>query len=233
MISVIIPCRNEEQHIADNIKEIESTFLKLDQAYEIIVVDDCSNDDTFLQLNNIQDINVYRKTIQQGKGSAVKTGWKIAEGDLVLVIDSDLQIKPTEIEVFLNQMEHYNADVVVGNKRHLFSNVKYPLIRRIVSLGYNSLVRFLFGLQLRDSQCGFKLFKKAVLDKIMPKILVKQFAFDLEILVALKENNIRVADAPVYVDKALGIGSVNISSIFNTAKDTLAVFYRKQTGWYR
>ena len=68
---------------------------------------------------------------------------------------------------------------------------------------------------------------------VMHKILVKRFAFDLELLVALKENNMRVADAPVYVTEPMGTGSVSVDNIINVAKDTMAVWWRKQNGWYK
>jgi len=234
MISIIIPARNEEQHIVHNIRVIKDTLNLMGLDHEIILIDDCSSDDTYLKVMNLNDIYLYRKTVQQGKGAAIKTGWKvISKSDYVVITDADLQISPEEIKVFLNQMKHYNADVVVGNKRHLYSSVQYSFLRKIVSNGYNILVRLLFGVRLRDTQCGLKLFKRKVLDKIMPKILVKQFAFDLEVLVALRDNGYRIVDAPVHVKPSPGKGSVNIYSIIETFKDTIAVFYRRQKGWYR
>jgi glycosyltransferase involved in cell wall biosynthesis len=157
----------------------------------------------------------------------------MATGEYCLVIDADLQIKPIEIKTFIKLLDLYDADVVIGNKRHCYSNVEYPLRRRIVSYCYNLMNRIIFGISLRDTQCGFKLFKKSALDMVMDKVLVKRFAFDLEVMVALHDNKVRIVDAPVYVEKSTSAGSVNAENIFNTLKDTLAVFVRRQKGWYK
>jgi len=235
-ISVIVPAHNEEQHIAQNISVIISTLYGLGITYEIIVIDDCSDDDTYLATDKVsreRGVVIYRKVKQQGKGAAIKTGWKMATGEYCLVIDADLQIKPIEIKTFIKLLDLYDADVVIGNKRHCYSNVEYPLRRRIVSYCYNLMNRIIFGISLRDTQCGFKLFKKSALDMVMDKVLVKRFAFDLEVMVALHDNKVRIVDAPVYVEKSTSAGSVNAENIFNTLKDTLAVFVRRQKGWYK
>ena len=232
-ISVVIPVHNEEHCIEKNIAIVADTLNGLGYEHEIIIIDDCSQDDTFLQLSKQKNISVFRKVVCQGKGAALKTGWKMATGDYVVFLDADLQISPKEIKTFFKIMEFYDADVVIGNKRHAYSNVEYPFMRKIVSAGYYLIVKILFDLPLRDTQAGFKLFRKEVLDLIMDKILVKRFSFDLEILVALRDNNIRVADAPVYVSRPSGIGSVSIGTMIETFKDTLAVFYRRMKGWYK
>lgn len=232
-ISVIVPVHNEEQYIDKNIDTVVDTLHNLGYEYEIIIIDDCSQDDTYLSLSRHKDINLFRKVVCQGKGAALKTGWKMATGDYIVFLDADLQISPKEIKTFFKIMEFYDADAVIGNKRHAFSNAEYPFFRKIVSSGYYLIVKVLFDLPLRDTQAGFKLFKKKALDLIMDKVLVKQFAYDLEILVALRDNNIRVVDAPVYVSHPLGIGSVSLKTMFETFKDTLAVFYRRMKGWYK
>ena len=137
------------------------------------------------------------------------------------------------IKTFFKIMDLYDADAVIGNKRHTYSNVEYPFIRKIVSAGYYLMVKILFDLPLRDTQAGFKLFRKEALDLVMNKVLVKQFAFDLELLTALRDNNIRVADAPVYVARGMGIGSVSVGTMIETFKDTLAVWWRRQGGYYK
>lgn len=232
-ISCIIPAHNEEARIKESVFVIINTLKGMGYDYEIIIIDDCSEDDTYLRLIEQYGVNIYRKVVCQGKGAAIKTGWKLATGDYIVIIDADLQIKPSEIATFFRLMNLYDADVVVGNKQHTYSNVQYPFRRRIVSFGYRTLIGILFGLPLRDTQCGFKLFKKQALDLIMDKILVKRFAFDLEVLVALKENNIRVVDAPVLVTRPMEVGSVSLGNILETFKDTIAVWLRKTNGWYK
>lgn len=234
-ISFIIPCRNGEEYIIENVIDIICTCQENNIPYKIIIVDDGSIDDTWMRLTTelSKDVSVYKKCISQGKGSALKSGWKLAKSPYIAFVDADLQIRPTEITTFLKIMELYDADAVVGNKRHDYSIIDYSLIRKVVSVGYMMLVRSLFGIRLRDTQCGMKLFKKECLDEVMPKILVKRFAYDIELITALKENGYRIADAPVYQTKPVGKGSVSLKTIFETAKDTLAVYYRKRIGYYK
>ena len=234
-ISVIVPVHNEESYIVNNLEIIRNVLVSLKYEYEILVVDDCSSDDTNLILNHLKmkDVKILHKPVNQGKGSAIKTGCKFAIGDLCMVIDADLQIDPIEIKTFINIMDLYNADVVIGNKRHIYSNSAYSFSRKVVSIGYYLLIKALFGFPLRDTQCGLKLFKKHCLDLVLSKVLVKQYAFDLEVLVALHTNHFRIADAPVYVKPQVNGGSVKLGTIIQTFYDTLAVWYRRRKGWYK
>ena len=238
MISVIIPAYNSEYYIRETVRTVLKTLKDMPRPFEIIVVDDCSEDDTVLALMEIydkhlkDDVRIFTKFTNQGKGAAIRTGYKMAKGDHIAIMDADLQVKPDEIKTFFRIMNLYNADAVIGNKRHSFSNVRLPLKRWIISRGYGLMVKMLFGFPIRDTQCGFKLFKRKALELIMDKIYVKRYAFDIEMLVALRDSNCRIADAPVLMTKPIGPGSVSAVSIMNTAKDTLAVAWRRWHGSY-
>jgi glycosyltransferase involved in cell wall biosynthesis len=233
--SFIIPTHNEENIILDTLSVIRGFAEKEKLDYEIIVIDDCSQDDTILLLDRLKDdhIKVHYKNSWQGKGAALKTGWKIAKGDYIIFIDADLQIKPQELKPFQNLMCMYESDVVIGNKRNPYSSIDYSFARHVISIGYNLFVKILFGVSVSDTQCGLKLMKKSVLDKVMPKILCKHFAFDLELLVAFKENKIRVIDAPVCIYQSMRNSNVGFGSILTTFQNTLAVFWRKTRGHYK
>lgn len=238
-LSLIIPAHNEEQHIINTLKVL--TNLLYDRynpkhEYQVVVVDDCSSDDTYLALtkSHFPNLTYYRKVVCQGKGAALKTGCKLIgkDTDIIVFLDADLQIDPNEILTALKLLDLYRADAVVGNKRHKYSNVQYSFFRTIVSNIYSLIIKLLFNLPLRDTQCGLKLFKYRLLP-IIDRTLAKQYAFDLELLVALRENHIRVADVPVYVRKGGGTGSVSLYSVLHTLNDTLAVRWRKSIGWYK
>jgi len=234
-IDIIIPAFNEENCIVDNINTIKRTLNDLQIDYSIIVIDDASEDDTALQLKGNDNIIYYRKVVGQGKGAAIRTGMKIAKltgHKYVAFLDADLQVKLSELKTFFKIMHLYDADVVIGSKRHKYSTVRYPLSRRIVSVGYALMVAVLFRFPLRDTQCGFKLFKKDALLTVMDKILIKRYAFDIEMLVALKDNNFRIADAPIFMSRPIGKGSVSTGSIYHIAKDTLAVWWRRKNKYY-
>lgn len=232
-ITAILPVYNDEANIEKNIREAIVDFaLMLDYDIEIIVVDDGSTDKTLEILNKIKDINVLTYPRNVGKGCAFFSGCKFAQGDYILLLDSDLQVSPTELPVFLSVMKLYKADAVIGNKRHRYSKTHYPLIRSIVSKVYNFMIRKMFNVDLRDTQCGFKLFKKEAINKVIDKIRSKRFAFDIELLVALRENSFRVADAPVFMKEQRNSGSVNLRNIWHTFRDTVIVWIRKKKGYY-
>jgi hypothetical protein len=119
-----------------------------------------------------------------------------------------------------------NADIVIGSKFHPNSVVNYPLQRRIISMGYYLLIRFLFNLPCHDTQTGLKLFKTEVLRKVFPKILVKKFAFDLEVLVNAHHLGYKITEAPIFLNSQRRYGRIGLKSVFATFWDTLAVFYR-------
>lgn len=148
-------------------------------------------------------------------------------------MDADLQIDPCDIDTFFNIMELYNADVVVGNKYHIYSNIEYPILRKIISFSYRILIKVLFNLPLRDTQCGFKLFKSSVIDKIIPVLKETRYCLDLEMLIVLRKKGIRVADAPIYVKKQDNQGSVSLSNILVMFVDTIRVWGKMLRGDYK
>lgn len=225
MLSVIVPVYNEK-NLTTNIKKLHHSIKA---PHEIIIIDDGSDFFRFTQQKNTR---YFKKPFNEGKGAAVKTGLKYAQGELVLVIDGDLQINPNDLDTFIKIMELYNADAVIGNKRHEYSVVGYSPLRWIISNSYNLLCRLLFNIQLRDTQTGMKLFKREALRKVMGKVMCKRFAFDIEVIIAMRENSMRVVDAPVLVKRSVG-GCANLRNITQTLIDTLAVFYRRSIGWYR
>lgn len=165
----------------------------------------------------------------QGKGHAVRHGMRKATGDYVAFIDSGMEIDPNGISMLLEHMEWYNADVIVASKRHPVSVVKYPLKRKIISLGYQLIIQLLFHLKVKDTQAGLKIFKKKCLEKILPRLLVKRYAFDLEMLaVAHHFGFTRIYEAPIKLKYNFSdlTHSASIANIINVLVDTLAIFYR-------
>jgi hypothetical protein len=156
-----------------------------------------------------------------------------AKGDIIGFIDAGIELNPNGISMLLEHFEWYQADVIVGSKRHPASKVVYPWQRKVISFGYQILVRILFGLKIKDTQVGLKFFSRQVLKKILPRMLVKEFAFDIEILAVSYALGFRnIYEAPIEM-KMKFEGDVStiaskgfIKTIFNTFLDTMAVFYR-------
>lgn len=150
-----------------------------------------------------------------------------AKGDLVSFLDAGMDISPKGIMMLMAHMEWYNADIIVGSKRHPVSQVNYPLIRHILSIGYHLIVKFFFGLPLKDTQSGIKIFKREVLEKVLPRLLVKRYAMDIEMLaVANYLGFTRIYEAPIEVKFDKNTSRITWKTVFKMTWDSLAVFYR-------
>lgn len=232
ILSLIIPSYKQERIIVRQIKMLKDTLESLFQKYEIIIVVDGFVDKTYELARNIRDENVrvlgYKKNL--GKGYAVRYGMLKAKGDIIGFIDAGMDIDPTGITMLLNHMQWYNADIIVGSKLHPVSQVNYPIYRKVISWIYRTINRILFGLNVRDTQVGIKFYKRKVVLDVFPKLLVKQFAFDIETLaVAHALGYKRIFEAPIKLDfdKQSSITSKNFwRAALLTLWDTLAVFYR-------
>lgn len=229
-VSVIMPAFDEANHIQYSIEETIKALNNLGCEYEIIVVDDGSRDATIEQAKKIAqeypNIIVRQNRINRGKGRTLKFGFRFATGQYVVFLDADLDLHPKQLNTFFDIMELDKADIVIGSKMHPNSVVDYPLQRRIVSSVYFFLVKLMFGLPIRDTQTGIKLFKYEVLEKIFPKILVQRFAYDLEILALAHRLGYKIAEAPIVLQSKRPFGRIGIRAIYTTWLDTLAIWYR-------
>lgn len=232
IISLVLPAYKQEKTIEENIKNLEKSLSFLPFDYEIIVVVDGFIDKTYDKAKKIKNkkIKIFGYGQNHGKGYAVRYGMLKAKGDIIGFIDAGMDINSTGISILLNNMIWNNADIVIGSKLHPDSKVKYPFVRKIMSWGYRTLIHVLFGLKIKDTQVGLKLFRRSVVKKVIPKVLVKQFAFDVEILsVANYLGFTKIYEGPIELDFR-GPGSITSSNfwkvIFFMLLDTFAVFYR-------
>ena len=164
----------------------------------------------------------------QGKGGALKYGFQFVKGNFVVFLDGDLDLHPRRIETFFEIMRNTDSDVVIGSKRHRLSIIDYPLTRKILSFFYHLMVGILFRLSITDTQVGLKLWKYEVLEKILPKVLVKKYAFDLELLANARRLGYKVREAPITLDfgRENPWGRIHLKDIYKIGIDTLAIFYR-------
>lgn len=231
LLSVIVPAYRQERTIKENLQRIDDVLSQSNFSYEIICVVDGVVDNTFDEASEVKSsrIRVEEYSTNQGKGYAVKHGMKLARGNIIAFIDAGLELGPETILMGLEHYYWYKADIIVGSKRHPASKIHYPFSRQIVSLVYQLLVRILFGLKIRDTQLGMKIFKKDVLDTILPRLLVKRYAFDIEMLaVAYYLGFKRIFESPIEIkyDFEDLTHAATVKSIWQIFWDTLAVFYR-------
>ncbi len=230
-VSIVIPAYNEAERIEQNLEEVVKTFNEFGCSWEIILLDDGSTDDTFekaLELSKKYPGQIIAKKnpLNLGKGRAIKKAMHYIRGDYIVFLDADMDLHPLQVQTLFDIMRLDNADIVIGSKLHPNSIVSYPLQRKIFSLGYYFLIKTLFNLPCHDTQTGLKLFKTQVLREVMPRILVKKFAFDLEVLVNAHHLGYRITEAPIILNPQRSFGRIGFGAVFSTTWDTLAVWYR-------
>ena len=231
-LSLIIPVYKQEKSIVKNIRQIKLVLDSIRYDHEIIVVFDGKIDQAYEKVKqaNIPKVKTLSYIRNQGKSHAIQIGMKKAIGDYVMFIDSGMEIDPNSISMLLEHMEWYNADIIVGSKRHPASQINYVSSRKLLSEGYYFIVRLLFGIKVRDTQAGIKIFKKNVLEKILPRLVGKKFTGDLEMLVVADTLGFkRIYEAPIKLDYSLGslTSAATLGAIWNIMVDTLAIWYRK------
>jgi glycosyltransferase involved in cell wall biosynthesis len=173
-----------------------------------------------------EHVRVIRYDVNQGKGNAIIAGALAARREFVVFLDADMDLHPSQLPVFFKILAERGVDAVIGSKRHPDSVVDYPRIRQAYSIGYYALVRVLFGLPLRDTQTGLKLFKREVLLDVLPRVLAKRFAFDIELLSVVHHLGYKIADAPVILDFNRPYGRIQFADVWTIFLDTMAIFYR-------
>lgn len=201
-LSIIIPAYNEEKRIKETIISLRSYLKSKKYIYEIIVVDDGSDDGTLNVLKDTLSADLRVITITKtGKGWAVKEGILSAnkEYEYVFFMDADLSTDVEEIEAFINIFKNEpETDIIIGS-RYLpeGSVIVQPPFRSLVGKTFSFIKSKLLGINFYDSQCGFKAFRMQSAKKIFAKSEIKGFSFDVEILYIALLNGIKVKEASV------------------------------------
>jgi dolichol-phosphate mannosyltransferase len=229
--SILIPAYNEEANIVATIEETAKVLEAFNPSYEIIVIDDGSRDKTQEKVLSVINSGNSKVKIQsyfpnKGKGYALKYGTGFANGNHILFLDADLDLHPSQLIEMYKIMQENNADVVIGSKMHKDSMLNYPFLRKILSSSYYLIIKVLFRLKVKDTQTGIKLFKQEVLKKCISQVLVKRYAFDLELLVIINRKGYRIFEAPVYVKENREFRRIGVKDAFKVFFDTLGVFGR-------
>jgi glycosyltransferase involved in cell wall biosynthesis len=227
-----VPVYNGGEEIVGNVGAIQRALAVglPGETIEVIVVSDGSLDDTGERLLGARaeaGIRVIHYDRNLGKGYAVKTGALASHGEWVALVDADLDLDPASIPTYLEVARREQLDFAIGSKRHPESVVHYPRSRRLASWCYQQLNRLLFGLDVRDTQVGLKVFSRRVVDEVMPLLLVKQFAFDVELLAVATALGLgRVKELPVRLDYRFTGSALRSSTVVSALLDTAAIFYR-------
>jgi dolichol-phosphate mannosyltransferase len=232
-LSFVIPAYNEEVFIEDTLGTLDSVFKKKMNQYEIVVVDDGSQDETYKKAlqyaNRNGHVKVIRYARNTGKGFAIKTGVMESTGDIVIFVDGDMEIDFNTISKYVTALE--NADIVIATKWHSRSTVSMPFSRKLLSRTFNVLVRLLIGFDLKDTQVGLKVMKRNAVDKIFPRLAVKRYAFDVELLALAHLYDLKIVELPVKLKLDSSFKTKNAWHMF---VDLLGIAYRLRIiRWYQ
>jgi dolichyl-phosphate beta-glucosyltransferase len=195
-ISVIIPAYNEEEVIADTLKEVRGFLQENFSSFEIIVVDDKSTDSTLNIIQTLPDVKVVKNLKNHGKGYSVAKGVKASQGDLVLFMDADNSTRIVELKKFLGQNKDY--PIVIGSRGLKDSDVqiKQNPIKAFLGKAGNMLIRILVAPKISDTQCGFKLFNEES-KSLFDKLTIERWGFDFELIFLARKYNLKVKEVPV------------------------------------
>jgi glycosyltransferase involved in cell wall biosynthesis len=209
LLSLIIPCYNESSRVEIMLQGLAEFNEKWKGDYEVIIVDDGSKDDTASKIKQaIQTKYTFLKDrarieimpVNGGKGSALKAGVALANGDYILTLDADMSTKPTE----LINWQKKDKDVLsatdtifIGSRKHAEGKVEALQSRRFIGGIFNGIVQILTSLHLKDTQCGFKLYPRNVADFLFGNMQSKGWSHDVELLYQADLNDIQIKEMPI------------------------------------
>jgi len=227
--SIVVPFYNPGPRFGPHLADVVEKLASSRSTFEVIAVADGCTDGSSDTVARLAEPRIRLITLSEngGKGAALRAGMAEARGAYVGFIDADGDLAATLILDLIELTRGDDKpDIVLGSKRHPDSEVVYPPLRRVYSFSYQVLVALLFQLPVRDTQTGLKLIRKDTLRAVMPRMVEKRFAFDLELLVVARHIGYRrFAEAPVIIGERCS-STVNLRAVRDILIDTLAIFHR-------
>jgi dolichyl-phosphate beta-glucosyltransferase len=235
-LSIVIPAYNEEQRLPATLDRIlayaERSPIPI---AEILVVDDGSRDGTAALVEARGGIlRLVGNPGNRGKGYAVRNGMLAATGDWILSTDADLSAPIEELDKLIAAARRENAVVAIGSRALNRKLVKkhQPMMRELSGRAFNIVMRAVTGLPFRDTQCGFKLFRKDAAKNIFPRQIEDGFSFDVEDLVIAQVLGLRSIEVPVEWSNVEGT-KVSLAQGVKSFADLVRIRSRAARGAYK
>lgn len=203
-LSVVIPAYNEEQRLGATLDELRSFIESSSMSIEVIVVDDGSTDNTAGIVDSfcrsVKFCRCLKQPVNMGKGAAVRAGMLNALGDLVLFTDADGSTPIVEVHRLISVIrQEEGASIAIGSRAMFASDtrIRARIFRKVIGRIFNFFVNLLAVPNIKDTQCGFKLFKKSIVSPLFEKQKFPRFSFDLEVLWRARNLNLKVVEVPI------------------------------------
>ncbi len=241
LLSIVIPAYNEEQRLGKTLTETFAYLAAQNYTSEIIVVDDGSSDHTIEVANSFQSrSNVKTKLFilknpgNRGKGYAVRNGMLHARGEVQLFFDADLATPLSQITKVIQPILDNSYDVVFGSRAlsDAVVKVKQSAFRQLRGRAGNLLIRILFGTDIKDTQCGFKAFRRQAAQTIFLLQQVEGFGFDPEVLFIASKQGWRWKEMPVEWRHVEGSKVTMFASTLSVLLEVFAIRWNYLTGKY-
>ncbi len=232
-LSIVIPAYNAARHLAATVGEVRRYLGDQSLPHEIVVVDDGSRDRTAEIAAALPDVTLLRFPANRGKGAAVRTGLLAARRDWVLFMDADNSTRIIHLERFVRSAG--DADVLIASRRLEESRIvrPQPAFRQWLGRTFPAIVRAVALPEIRDTQCGFKLFRRPVAHALAARQTVERFCFDVELLLIARAQGYRVVEVPINWDNPTD----STLSVFPDAPrmlwDLMRITWRDRIGGYR
>ena len=204
LLSLVIPAYNEQNRLPATFQQIREHIVRWAFSFELIVVVEPSEDRTLElaheETRSLPNLVVLTDSKRRGKGFAVRNGMLQARGSYVFFSDADLSTPLEDLDKGLALLQHDRSiDVLVGNRQHPNSQIvqHQSMMRECMGNVFNRMVQVLAGLDISDTQCGFKGFRYRTAKEIFGRQRTDGFAFDVEVLLLAKAMNFSVAEMPV------------------------------------
>lgn len=225
-LSVVIPAYNEEKRLPETLKKIKDYLSRQNYEWEVLIVNDGSKDNTAAAVTDLikgwQGFRLIDNKVNKGKGGVVKQGMLEVKGEWRLFMDADNSTDISEIEKLWPFKNEYQ--IIIGS-RYLNKDsikIKQPLVRRVVSRIGNWLIRVLLGIDMKDTQCGFKLFSAKAAQEIFSKQTIERWGFDMEILAIARKLGYQIKEVAVDWYDAEG-SNVKKSAALKTLKELFII----------
>lgn len=239
-LSVVIPAYNEEKRIEKTLRDVDAYLEKQGYDYEILVVDNGSNDHTVEVVKRLESTTVQNAHILEqmpvvagnNKGNAVKKGIMAASGEYVVFMDADNATPILEIEKFWQYLEA-GYEVVIGSRYvdPVSVRIKQPWYRILLSRMSNLLIQVVLIPHIKDTQAGFKAFKTEAAKEIFKNLTIFGWSFDMELLAIALKLSYRIKEVPVSWEEHGG-GHVPFSAFIQSFFDLFHIKWNSLRGRY-